>query len=155
MSESLKEIIEALPYRPPFLFVDVLKEVTENGSKGYYQLKKDEYFYQGHFPNNPITPGVILIEIMAQIGLVCYGIYLAKEKLKGQEALLVPIFTSTAVDFLGPVYPEDQLEITSKKIYYRFNRIKCLVTCKNVITNQVVCKGEFSGMIVNKDKIDQ
>ena len=155
MSESLKEIIEALPYRPPFLFVDVLKEVTENGSKGYYQLKKDEYFYQGHFPNNPITPGVILIEIMAQIGLVCYGIYLAKEKLKGQESLLVPIFTSTAVDFLGPVYPEDQLEITSKKIYYRFNKIKCLVTCKNVITNQVVCKGEFSGMIVNKDKIDQ
>ena len=155
MSESLKEIIEALPYRPPFLFVDVLKEVTQNGSKGYYQLKKDEYFYQGHFPNNPITPGVILIEIMAQIGLVCYGIYLAKEKLKGQEALLVPIFTSTAVDFLGPVYPEDQLEITSKKIYYRFNKIKCLVTCKNVITNQVVCKGEFSGMIVNKDKIDQ
>ena len=155
MSESLKEIIEALPYRPPFLFVDALEEVTENGSKGYYQLKKDEYFYQGHFPDNPITPGVILIEIMAQIGLVCYGIYLAKEKLKGQEALLVPIFTSAAVDFLGPVYPEDQLEITSKKIYYRFNKLKCLVTCKNVITNQVVCKGEFSGMIVNKDKIDQ
>jgi 3-hydroxyacyl-[acyl-carrier-protein] dehydratase len=92
---------------------------------------------------------------MAQIGLVCYGIYLEKEKLKGQEALLVPIFTSAAVDFLGPVYPEDQLEITSKKIYYRFNKLKCLVTCKNVITNQVVCKGEFSGMIVNKDKIDQ
>ena len=86
MSESLKEIIEALPYRPPFLFVDALEEVTENGSKGYYQLKKDEYFYQGHFPDNPITPGVILIEIMAQIGLVCYGIYLEKEKLKGQEA---------------------------------------------------------------------
>jgi len=155
MSESLKEIIEALPYRPPFLFVDALEEVTENGSKGYYQLKKDEYFYQGHFPDNPITPGVILIEIMAQIGLVCYGIYLEKEKLKGQEALLVHIFTSAAVDFLGPVYPEDQLEITAKKIYYRFNKLKCLVTCKNVITNQVVCKGEFSGMIVNKDKIDQ
>ena len=96
MSESLKEIIEALPYRPPFLFVDALEEVTENGSKGYYQLKKDEYFYRGHFPDNPITPGVILIEIMAQIGLVCYGIYLEKEKLKGQEALLVPIFTSAA-----------------------------------------------------------
>ena len=79
MSESLKEIIEALPYRPPFLFVDALEEVTENGSKGYYQLKKDEYFYQGHFPDNPITPGVILIEIMAQIGLVCYGIYLEKK----------------------------------------------------------------------------
>ncbi|MAJ50338.1 MAG: hydroxymyristoyl-ACP dehydratase [Flammeovirgaceae bacterium] len=155
MSKLLEEIIALLPYRAPFLFVDALEEITENGSKGYYQLKKDEYFYQGHFPNNPITPGVILIEIMAQIGLVCFGIYLSKTKLKNQETSFVPIFTSAEVDFLGPVYPEDQLEITSRKIYYRFDKLKCLVTCRNIITNQVVCKGEFSGMIVNKDKIDQ
>ena len=155
MSKLLKEIIKSLPYEPPFLFVDALENITENGSKGYYQLKKDEYFYQGHFPNNPITPGAILIEIMAQIGLVCYGIYLAKEKIKGPEASVLPIFTSAAVDFLGPVFPEDKLEVTSEKIYYRFDKLKCLITCKNITSNQVVCKGEFSGMIVNKDKIDQ
>ena len=74
MSKFLEEIIASLPYRTPFLFVDELEEITNNGSKGYYQLKTDEYFYQGHFPDNPITPGVILIEIMAQIGLVCFGI---------------------------------------------------------------------------------
>ena len=81
MSKFLEEIIASLPYRTPFLFVDELEEITNNGSKGYYQLKNDEYFYQGHFPDNPITPGVILIEIMAQIGLVCFGIYLSVRSL--------------------------------------------------------------------------
>ena len=46
MSKFLEEIIASLPYRTPFLFVDELEEITNNGSKGYYQLKNDEYFYQ-------------------------------------------------------------------------------------------------------------
>ena len=150
-----QKIIDLLPYQTPFLFVEELKSLSENGVEGFYTFREDEYFYQGHFPNNPITPGAILIEIMAQIGLVCYGIYLAKEKIKGPEASVLPIFTSAAVDFLGPVFPEDKLEVTSEKIYYRFDKLKCLITCKNITSNQVVCKGEFSGMIVNKDKIDQ
>ena len=70
-------IIQLLPYKPPFLFVEELSHISENGSEGYYTFKNDEFFYQGHFKDRPITPGVILIEVMAQIGVVCLGIYLS------------------------------------------------------------------------------
>ena len=75
-----KDIIQYLPYSKPFLFVDELLEVSENGVSGTYTFSESEFFYKGHFKENPITPGVILTETMAQIGLVCLGIYLLKEE---------------------------------------------------------------------------
>ena len=52
------------------MFVDELISLSEHDAEGFYTFKKDEYFYQGHFKNNPIIPGVILTEVMAQIGVV-------------------------------------------------------------------------------------
>ena len=75
------EIINKLPYQKPFLFVDGIDTISEDGVTGHYKFKKDETFYKGHFKDNPITPGVILTECMAQIGLVCLGIYLLKDEL--------------------------------------------------------------------------
>ncbi len=74
--DLLKTIVELLPYDHPFLFVDELTAINENGSEGHYTFREDEYFYRGHFKDRPVTPGVILTECMAQIGLVCLGIYL-------------------------------------------------------------------------------
>ena len=76
-----KKIISLLPYQKPFLFVDGIDEISETAVQGYYTFKKHESFYKGHFKNNPITPGVILTECMAQIGLVCLGIFLLRSKL--------------------------------------------------------------------------
>lgn len=70
------EILERLPYTKPFLFVDELISVDENGATGTFIFNENLDFYKGHFKDNPITPGVILTECMAQIGLVCLGIYL-------------------------------------------------------------------------------
>ena len=61
-------IIQLLPYQTPFLFVEELTYISENRSEGYYTFKNDEYFYKGHFKDKPITPGVILTEVMAQRG---------------------------------------------------------------------------------------
>ncbi len=86
--DLLKTIVQQLPYSRPFLFVDELTSVNENGSEGFYTFREDEYFYQGHFKNHPVTPGVILTECMAQIGLVCLGIYLVqglKLKVEGEK----------------------------------------------------------------------
>jgi 3-hydroxyacyl-[acyl-carrier-protein] dehydratase len=152
MNKELAEIVNLLPYKKPFLFVDSLDHVDDQGATGRYELKKDEYFYQGHFPDAPITPGVIIIEIMAQIGLVCFGIHLGKSQFNKHKEV-VPIFSSSNVDFLSPAYPGDKLKVNSEKIYYRFNKLKCKITCKNLTTNDVVCSGEFSGMIVNKQRI--
>ena len=70
------DIIKKLPYAKPFLFVDELLFVNENGAKGTFTFRPELDFYKGHFKENPITPGVILTETMAQIGVVCLGIYL-------------------------------------------------------------------------------
>ncbi|MDY7395775.1 hydroxymyristoyl-ACP dehydratase [Aureibaculum sp. 2210JD6-5] len=142
---TVSEIISLLPYQKPFLFVDELSDISENGIKGNYTFKKDEYFYQGHFKDNPITPGVILTEVMAQIGVVCLGIYLLKnenfDKNKPQIAL-----TSQAIEFYLPVFPEDKVTVISEKEYFRFNKLKCKVKMLNA-SDELVCRGFISGMI--------
>jgi 3-hydroxyacyl-[acyl-carrier-protein] dehydratase len=138
-------IIQLLPYQAPFLFVEELTYISENRSEGYYTFKNDEYFYQGHFKDKPITPGVILTEVMAQIGVVCLGIYLLKndffEIRKPQIAL-----TSNQVDFFLPVKPKERVKVVSEKIYFRFNKLKCKVQLFNS-KNELVCKGMISGML--------
>src|ERR1700735_3358309 len=71
-----QHILDLLPYKSSFRFVDEISLLNEDGVVGHYTLKEDAFFYEDHFPGNPITPGAILTEIMAQIGLVVLGIYL-------------------------------------------------------------------------------
>ena len=138
-------VLQLLPFQAPFLFVEELTYISENRSEGYYTFKNDEYFYQGHFKDKPITPGVILTEVMAQIGLVCLGIYLLKKSFyeikKPQIAL-----TSNEVDFFLPVKPKERVNVVSEKIYFRFNKLKCKVKLFNE-KNELVCKGTISGML--------
>lgn len=144
MKSNHQNILDALPYSKPFLFVDTLKAISERGVVGEYTFKTDEYFYQGHFKDNPITPGVILIECMAQIGLVCLGIYLFPEKTSEMKIA----FSSTEIDFLKPVYPGEKVQVVSEKEYFRFNKLKCKVQMKND-KDEIVCKGFISGVILN------
>ena len=73
---NTETIIKHLPYEFPFLFVDELLQVNDMGTVGTYTFHGCMDFYKGHFKGNPITPGVILTECCAQIGLVCLGIFL-------------------------------------------------------------------------------
>jgi 3-hydroxyacyl-[acyl-carrier-protein] dehydratase len=75
-----EEIKLNLPYAKPFLFVDDISHIDENGVEGNYTFDENLDFYKGHFKDNPVTPGVILTEVMAQIGVVCLGIYLLNNK---------------------------------------------------------------------------
>lgn len=140
-----KEIIALLPYSAPFLFVDELLNISEDGVEGCYTFKKDANFYQGHFKNNPITPGVILTEVMAQIGVVCLGIYLLNhmDLLKDTPEIAL---TSHKVDFFLPVLPGEKVKVISKKEYFRFNKLKCSVELFNE-REQLVCRGTIAGML--------
>lgn len=142
-----KEIIKALPYSEPFLFVDDIRSIDENRVEGNYTFRKESFFYKGHFKDGPVTPGVILTEVMAQIGLVCLGIYL----LDKEEVELKPkiALTSNRIDFYLPVYPGEKVKVESEKIYFRFNKLKCSVRMLND-KNEMVCRGEIAGMIVNE-----
>ncbi|MDH5826402.1 3-hydroxyacyl-ACP dehydratase FabZ family protein [Sphingobacterium faecium] len=143
---ELKDIRAQLPYSKPFLFVDELLHVDENGIVGTYTFAENLEFYKGHFKDNPITPGVILTETMAQIGLVSLGIFLLQNE-PTEEAVIV--FTSADMQFLKPVYPKEKVTVTSRKIFFRFGKLKCDVVMKNE-TGQEVCKGILAGIITSK-----
>ena len=143
---KLTEILAKLPYSKPFLFVDELLHVNENSVIGTYTFKEDLDFYKGHFKDNPVTPGVILTETMAQIGLVSLGIYLLGNNFNKDTVIA---FTSADMQFLKPVYPNEKVTVTSQKSFFRFGKLKCDVVMTNE-AGQEVCKGVLAGMITNK-----
>jgi 3-hydroxyacyl-[acyl-carrier-protein] dehydratase len=139
-----QEIISKLPYSKPFLFVDELLNIDENGVEGTYTFDSTLDFYKGHFKDNPITPGVILIEVMAQIGVVCLGIYLLNSTFTKNTSIAL---TSTEIEFLKPVYPNEKVTVISEKIYFRFGKLKCKVIMKNE-KDEIVCSGIIAGMLL-------
>ena len=141
---NTSEILAKLPYSPPFLFVDDLVSVDENGATGNFTFKEDLDFYKGHFKNNPITPGVILTECMAQIGLVCLGIFLVGKDLNENSQIGL---TSTEIEYLKPVFPGEKVTVISEKIYFRFNKLKCKVKMLNE-KSEIVCEGTIAGIIM-------
>jgi len=140
-----KEIIlSKLPYAKPFLFVDEIIRIDENGVEGSFTFDENLDFYKGHFKNNPVTPGVILIEVMAQIGLVCLGLFLLNDKLNKEASIAL---TSSEIEFLKPVFPKEKVTVISEKIYFRFGKLKCKVSMFNK-DGVEVCRGTIAGMIV-------
>ncbi|WP_452230495.1 3-hydroxyacyl-ACP dehydratase FabZ family protein [Lacinutrix sp. MEBiC02404] len=142
-----KDIINLLPYQKPFLFVDELTAISSEGITGNYTFKKEEYFYKGHFKNNPITPGVILTECMAQIGLVCLGIYLWKDAISEEKKPQIAL-TSCQIDFFLPVFPGEKVTVISEKEVFRFHKLKCKVKLLNE-KGELVCRGKISGMVTS------
>lgn len=124
--------------------MDELITVSEERVEGFYTFKENEFFYQAHFKDNPVTPGVILTECMAQIGLVCMGIYLIGSEHISEKPSIA--FSSSQMDFYIPVYPGEKVKIVSEKVYFRFNKLKCKVKMVNM-KNEVIARGTLSGMI--------
>lgn len=145
---NYEKILSQLPYSKPFLFIDELISVDENSATGNFTFSEDLDFYKGHFKEHPVTPGVILIECMAQIGLVCLGIYLLNqqnsENLNPQIAM-----TSSDVEYLKPVYPGEKVKVVSEKEYFRFSKLRCNVSMYKS-NDELVCKGNLAGMILRK-----
>ena len=139
-----QDIINKLPYSKPFLFVDELHRVDENGAEGTFTFPSDLDFYKGHFKDNPITPGVILTETMAQIGVVCLGIFLLGNDFNSDSKVAL---TSSEIEYLKPVYPNETVIVISEKVYFRFGKLKCKVRMLNG-NKEEVCQGTIAGMIV-------
>ncbi|MFT6801986.1 MAG: 3-hydroxyacyl-[acyl-carrier-protein] dehydratase [Salibacteraceae bacterium] len=142
---ELEEIIAKLPYQHPFLFVDEILEADENGIVGSYTFDPVNDFYKGHFKNNPVTPGVILTETMAQIGLVSFGIYLLSMSSTEINNIKIAL-TSSKMDFFKPVFPGEKVIVKSEKAFFRFHKLKCKVEMFNE-SGALVCRGELAGMM--------
>lgn len=136
------QILEMLPYGDSFRFVDKINSISNEGISGSFTFKPELDFYRSHFKDQPVTPGVILTECCAQIGLACLGIHLLDYKLKtGMMA-----FSSCEMEFYQPVFPGETVEVTAEKEYFRFGKLKVLARMYNQ-DKQLVCKGTLSGML--------
>lgn len=140
-----QQLLAKLPYSKPFLFVDELVHLSEDGVEGTYTFDEGLDFYKGHFKDNPVTPGVILTEVMAQIGLVCLGIYIMNDTFNKEHSIAL---TSADIEFLKPVFPNEKVRVISEKIYFRFGKLKCRVIMLNEQSEQV-CSGTIAGIIVS------
>ena len=138
-------IFDLLPYKSSFRFVDEISFLDADKVVGHYTLREDAFFYEDHFPGHPVTPGAMLTEIMAQIGLVVLGIHLI---VKGSAAAgeVFPLLSSVNVEFHKMALPGQRLTVTSKKDYFRFNKLKCHVEMHNE-AGELIAKGIFSGFI--------
>lgn len=142
-------ILSLLPYKSSFRFVDNISLLSEDEIRGEYTLRKDAFFYEDHFVGNPVTPGVIITEIMAQIGLVVLGIFLVLKETDFnfmKDDSLFPLLTSTDVSFYKIVLPGQKVTVISKKQYFRFGKLKCYVELLDS-SHELVAKGMFSGVI--------
>ncbi len=151
----IQSVIDLLPYKSSFRFVDNISLLTLEEVAGDYTLKPDSFFYEDHFPGNPVTPGVIITEIMAQIGLVVLGLNLLlngpKEKGISYHVNAFPLLTSADVSFFKMVLPGEKVSVISRKEYFRFGKLKCSVQMFNV-EGERVAKGIFSGIIQQAEK---
>jgi 3-hydroxyacyl-[acyl-carrier-protein] dehydratase len=136
-------IFDLLPYKSSFRFVDEISFLDADKVVGHYTLREDAFFYEDHFPGHPVTPGAILTEIMAQIGLVVLGIHLLSTAAPGD---VFPLLSSVNVEFHKMALPGQRLTVTSKKDYFRFDKLKCHVEMHDA-TGELIAKGIFSGFI--------
>ena len=138
-----EKIVANLPYGDGFKFVDQLLEIDDNSVIGIYHFQKTEYFYKHHFKDHPVTPGVILTECMAQIGLACLGSYLMQD----EEKPLQFAFTENHITFLNTVLPETTVIVTAKKEYFRFGKLKVMVQMIDENEDKIA-EGWMSGIII-------
>ncbi len=144
MNLNLDEIKKLIPHRDPFLFVDTCEILTpgEHG-KSQKRFKNNEYFFRGHFPDNPIVPGVIIVEAMAQTAGIVVSYKLREYKEKS-----VLFMSVNKAKFRKPILPNDEVIFEVKFLNSVRDVYKFQGSCyKN---SNKVSEAEFSAMITYK-----
>jgi 3-hydroxyacyl-[acyl-carrier-protein] dehydratase len=122
------ELIKRMPYGKNFLFIDEISYVDSNKIKGSYTFKKDLFFYDSHFINKPLVPGVIVTECLGQIGMVAHLLFFNRDS----AIELVPVLSNMEVTFFKEVKFELLYNVIGEKQYYRNNTLKSRVIMENV-----------------------
>ena len=144
MKLNTEEIKKLIPHRDPFLFVDNCEIITPGESgKSEKFFSANEFFFKGHFPNNPIVPGVIIVEAMAQTA----GIVVSY-KLNEFDDKSVLFMSVNRAKFRKPIFPNEKVSfevnfVNSVRHVYKFEG-----TCYKEEVK--VCEAEFSAMITYK-----
>ncbi len=146
-----QEVLDIIPQKPPFRFLDRLVELEETRAVGEYTFRADETFYAGHFPGDPVTPGVILLETMCQTGLVALGIYLlGLTAPRAEVEQTVTLFTDSEVEFQRIVRPGETVRVTAERIFWRRGKLRSSVAL-TLADGTPVARGVVAGMGVRRE----
>ena len=141
---SYKEIVELIPHRYPFLLIDkVTNIIMDNSAKGIKFVTINEPFFQGHFPEKPVMPGVLIVEAMAQTAAALVMLSLGEEA----EGKLVYFMSIDGAKFRKPVEPGDLLELHVKKEQNRRNIWR--FSAKGIVDGKLVAEATYTAMIAN------
>ncbi len=143
------EIKELIPHREPFIYLDSLIDIEKlKKATGIKIFKKNEEFFKGHFPGNPVVPGVILIEMMAQTAaaLIAYSL---KSETFDKIVYLMNVETSK---FRNPVFPETKVIANVKSLRSR-GRVWKFYGKMHDEHNKLVCESTWSAMIMDKKNV--
>lgn len=138
------DIQKILPHRYPFMLVDKITEMEEGKSiKGIKNVTINEPFFQGHFPGNPIMPGVLICEALAQVGAV---LLLSMDENRGKLGVFTGI---NNFKFRRQVVPGDTLVLSAELVTYRHGMGKANVEAS--VDGQVAAKGEISFAVIENN----
>ncbi len=135
-----EEIKKILPHREPMLLVDEVSLNEDGSATGYYTVRGDEFFLQGHFPGNPIVPGVIQCEMMAQSACVMFA---------GKMEGATPVYTGLdKVRFRGMIKPGDTIRIDTRLL--KESHPMYLLHGELTVDGKKCMSGDFSFAILEK-----
>lgn len=144
---GIKEIMNYIPHRYPFLLVDkIIDFISGESATGIKNVTMNEEFFQGHFPGEPVMPGVLQIEALAQTACVLVIKSLGEKAPKNPGILFTTI---DKVKFRKPVVPGDRLELHVKIIKSKLSIY--VIDAYGIVDDQKVIEAEFSAMLYNKD----
>ncbi|MGY6707839.1 MAG: 3-hydroxyacyl-ACP dehydratase FabZ [Rhizobiaceae bacterium] len=145
---DIMRLLKLLPHRYPLLLIDRVVEVDgDNSAIGVKNVTINEPHFQGHFPDQPVMPGVLIIEAMAQTaGAICIASTMNAEG--GDSPSLVYFMTIDNAKFRKPVVPGDRLELHVRKLKQRGNIWR--FACEGIVDGSKVAEAEISAMMSPK-----
>jgi 3-hydroxyacyl-[acyl-carrier-protein] dehydratase len=121
---SAKRVLSLIPHEPPFRFLDRLTEVDCEHAVAEYTFRPSEYYYRGHFRSFPVTPGVILVESMAQASMAIAIQLLASERPLAEIGNILMVLAESSAEFERMVLPGSTVRIEARKLFWRRNKLK-------------------------------
>lgn len=144
MKFDIEKIMDLMPHRYPFLLLDRVEQTEDNIVIGIKNVTYNEPFFQGHFPGDPIMPGVLIVESMVQAG----G-FLLLNKLDDPKKKTVYFTSINKAKFKHPVRPGDVLRHEVELVSFRLNF--CKLKCKSFVGDKVVAEGEFTAAVTERN----